>query len=107
MHTVIITIFVVYLFWFYIRPWLVRYARRKMEQRVRDMFARQFGEAFGGAPYGEEPPIARQERRGKKIPSDVGEYVDFEESSSPLPPPPAVNIRAEQQVTDIDWVEID
>ena len=43
MVTLIASILIVYVFWLVIKPWLARYARRKMEQRVRDMFSSQFG----------------------------------------------------------------
>lgn len=111
MFTLIATIGIVYIFWLVIKPWLARYARRKMEQRVRDMFARQFGIAPDDLHRGPAGPAASARAThpapGKKIDRDTGEYVDFEESDTPMPPPPPVHIRIEQQITDIEWEEID
>lgn len=111
MFTLIATIGIVYIFWLVIKPWLARYARRKMEKRVRDMFFRQFGidpdamDPRRPGPASSGP--AGRPAPAKKIDRDTGEYVDFEESPVPMPPPPPVHIRIEQQITDIEWEEID
>lgn len=47
-------------------------------------------------------------RAGKKIPSDVGEYVEFEEFSSSVESEAANGSRfkAEEQVVDVKWKDI-
>lgn len=107
MVTLIASILIVYVFWLVIKPWMARYARRKMEQRVRDMFRDQFGvdmdpdhgedhssdtrsynpfESFFGR-HADDGDAGRR-RDGKKIPRDMGEYVEFVEIDIPMPPPP-------------------
>lgn len=112
MITIILTIIIVYALWFLVRPWIARYARRKMEERVQEMFRRQFGDAFGspfgapsGTPSGSEPPHPRH--TGKKIGPDIGEYIEFEESDTPLPPPAHTTPqRPEPQISDAEWEEL-
>lgn len=128
MVTLIASILIVYVFWLVIKPWLARYARRKMEQRVRDMFSSQFGvdmeparderrqgssagrsynpfeSFFGRRQAGDEP---RRRRRGRKMPEGIGEYVEFVEIDIPMPPPaPSPYTPREPQISDAEWHEI-
>lgn len=128
MFSILFTIFIVYLLWLIVKPFLVVYTRHKYQQKVNEMFNQTFGggQATGGQPYGDGD---RQSRNGsanrnrrsaysrmkKKIFSrDEGEYVEFEEievsvddrrrdastsSSSAYTP-------REPQVSDADWEEI-
>lgn len=129
MFSILFTIFIVYLLWLIVKPFLVVYTRHKYQQKVNEMFNQTFGggQAPGGQPYGDGG--SRQSRNGeanrntrsaysrmkKKIFSrDEGEYVEFEEievsvddrrrdastsSSSAYTP-------REPQVSDADWEEI-
>lgn len=107
MFTLIATILIVYLFWLVVQPWLARYARRKMEQKVRDMFREQFGMNFDGADARRSEPEP-SEQRTKIFTADVGEYVEFTETDAPMPAPdvPSGYTPREPQVTDADWEEI-
>lgn len=128
MFSILFTIFIVYLLWLIVKPFLVVYTRHKYQQKVNEMFNQTFGggQAPGGQPYG-DGGSSRQSRNGganprsaysrmkKKIFSrDEGEYVEFEEievsvddrrrdastsSSSAYTP-------REPQVSDADWEEI-
>lgn len=53
-------------------------------------------------------PKAKPRRSGKKIPSDVGEYVEFEEFSSSYESHAADGSRfkAEEQIVDVKWTDI-
>lgn len=51
---------------------------------------------------------AKPRRRGKKIPSDVGEYVEFEEISASYESQSADGSRfkAEEQIVDVKWKDL-
>lgn len=102
--------------------WALFKAKRKYDhirRQAREAFRQQYGGSqtrnpFGGFPFGSdnggysESAQKTQRRRGKKIPKDVGEYVNFEE----LPPltdrcdlPPR-HVRTEEQIVDAEWEDI-
>lgn len=77
------------------------FIRRKAEQEAR----RQSRHRPQSGPD-EGSPMPR--RHGKKIASDVGEYVDFEELEGPadIQRPKKSTFRPEEQVTDIKWEDL-
>lgn len=121
--TFIATIIIIYLVWLLVKPMLMRYAQRKYQEKVNDMFNQAFGggrsasSSYGpfSSPSNDAPPrreARNYPRRKKKIFSrDEGEYVEFEEievtadhraaSSSDSTYTPR-----EPQVSDADWEEI-
>lgn len=112
MATLIFTILIVYLLWLVIGPWLRRLAAARFERKVNDFINQQFGaarEQYSRA-YGyrapREPEAAA--RRGKKINSDVGEYVEFTEIEGTFPNPPADPgyTPREPQVSDAEWEDV-
>ncbi|MCM1521834.1 MAG: DUF4834 family protein [Muribaculaceae bacterium] len=107
--TIAIVYLTVYLVWPIVKTWMARYARRKMEERLHNMFREQFGMNFD-TPRQQPPHESRRRstrRTGKIFTRDVGEYVEFEETEIPLPPPPETrHTPMEPQVSDADWEEI-
>ncbi len=125
MFSILFTIFIVYLLWLIVKPFLVVYTRHKYQQKVNEMFNQTFGggqaPGNGGSSRqsrnggGNRNPRSAYSRMKKKIFSrDEGEYVEFEEievsvddrrrdasttSSSAYTP-------REPQVSDADWEEI-
>lgn len=121
MLTLISTILIIYLLWIIIKPYLLRYAQRKYQEKVSDMFNQAFG-AQGRAysrpsdGYTQQRDSRRRSsryngRRRKIFSSDEGEYVEFEEievkadfrsasaSDSSYTP-------REPQVSDAEWEDI-
>ncbi len=87
--------------------------RRQMRRFMEDPFGAQ---AFGQQPHGGQPPRdsgsrrQRQNRRGKKIPRDVGEYVAFTEYEGHTETAQTTSgrhVRTESQITDVEWVDIE
>ena len=85
--------------------WLKRMVRRqlgidldepKQQKRPRNPF------------FSSDEPKAKPRRHGKKIPRDVGEYVEFEEFSSSYESHAADGSRfkAEKQIVDVKWTDI-
>ncbi|MCM1163253.1 MAG: DUF4834 family protein [Muribaculaceae bacterium] len=104
--TILIVYLTVYLLWPLLRAWLARYARRKMEERINEMF----GMSGNSAPRSGAAPQQSHHapRRGKIYGRDEGEYIEFEEIDIPLPPPPPTkHTPMEPQVSDAEWEEID
>lgn len=110
------------IFIFVIAVWLgyklLRWAfPRLMRYWFKSMMRRQFGieveqqpkskkrskPFFSGAAKKRKP-----RSRGKKIPSDVGEYVEFEEFSSSFESHATEGSRfkAEEQIVDVKWKDI-
>lgn len=92
---------------------------RMMRYFLKRLIRRQFGIDFDepkqprgrrGAHNQPYPPGSsrRPRRRGKKIPRDVGEYVEFEEISSVYECHRAdgSGFRAEEQVVDVKWKDL-
>lgn len=87
--------------------------RRQAERQNRDRrdtsAGNPFGFWFGGSDGPEEP---RKERRSKKIPRDIGEYIPFTEiriSEQELKAyfaRTATYVGKENQVTDIKWTDL-
>lgn len=91
-------------------PRLIRYALKRM---VRRQFGIDFEEPKrprrGAGPFSSPGPSPRPRRQGKKIPGDVGEYVEFEEISTTYEytgEAEASHFRAEEQVVDIKWKDV-
>lgn len=59
-------------------------------------------------PYFSSGPRPKRRRRGKKIPHDVGEYVEFEEinSSYEYHASDGSRFKVEEQVVDVKWKDI-
>lgn len=94
----------------WLRAWLARYARRKMEERINAIFGEQFG--MNGSPGrqrqgGAQTSAQRPRRHGKIFTREVGEYIEFEEIDEPMPPPYNTKYTPkEPQVTDAEWEDI-
>lgn len=126
MFTAIITIFVVYFLWLVAKPWLARYMRRKMQQKVNDMFRQSFGGAQAQVfPFGAQSDPRQQQSRQRQEPPrgprrkifsrDEGEYIDFEEVTVRTGDPASSQASAtgkraytprEPQITDAEWEEV-
>lgn len=125
MFTAIITIFVVYFLWLVAKPWLARYMRRKVQQKVNDMFRQSFGGAQAqGFPFGAQSDSRQQARQRQEPPRgprrkifsrDEGEYIDFEEvtvrtddnaSSQTSASGKRAYTPREPQITDAEWEEV-
>ncbi|MCM1077050.1 MAG: DUF4834 family protein [Bacteroides sp.] len=126
MTVLIAIIVIIYLLWL-LKPLLLRYAQRKYQEKINEMFNQTFGgttatgsrsyDGRGGSarnPFGRynEPPRYRSNGRRRKIFSrDEGEYVDFEdievtrEYRSTSSRDTSYTPR-EPQVSDADWEEI-
>ncbi|MDE6555382.1 MAG: DUF4834 family protein [Duncaniella sp.] len=115
MVTLIVTILIVYLCWLVLGPAIARFFRRKMTERVEDMFARQFGMPNAKEArrrYEESRRQAeRTARRSRKIFSkDEGEYIEFEEievsatSYSTYTSP--ADFTPESQIADAEWEDL-
>lgn len=85
----------------------------RIKRQMRDAY-RQF---YGGQPEGSRQSArsssarsrqsAPKQRRGKRIPPDLGEYVDFEELPyTPEPERQPVRFKRQEQVSDAEWEEI-
>lgn len=131
MFSILFTIFIVYLLWLIVKPFLVVYTRHKYQQKVNEMFNQTFGggQPSGGQPY-DDGGSSRQSRNGggsranrrsaysrmkKKIFSrDEGEYVEFEEIEVSVDDrrrdastsSSSAYTPREPQVSDADWEEI-
>ena len=87
-----------------------RQAERQNRERRDTSAGNPFGFWFGGSDDGPEEP--RKERRGKKIPRDIGEHIPFTEirvSEVELKAyfaRTATYVRTENQVTDIKWTDL-
>lgn len=123
--TFILTIIIIYLVWLLVKPLLMRYAQRKYQEKVNDMFNQAFGGGgraasstsygpFSGQRPGEERRYQQQRYPGRKkkiFSRDEGEYVEFEEIEveadyrSASTADPGYTPR-EPQVSDADWEEI-
>lgn len=115
MLTIIVTILIVYVGWLVIQPLVSRYLRRKMTERVEDMFARQFGMPDAKEArrrYDEARKEAeRQARRNRKIFSkEEGEYIEFEEitvtQTTQTTYTAAGDFTPESQISDAEWEEL-
>ena len=122
--TFIATIIIIYLVWLLLKPMLMRYARRKYQEKVNDMFNQAFGggrsasSSYGpfSSPRNDAPPRreSRNYPRRKKIIflRDEGEYVEFEEIEVTADHHRAPSNQdsaytpCEPQVSDADWEEI-
>lgn len=87
-----------------------------LRRRMRRFMEDPFGQSAYGAPRGfrdaRRPHTETANvRKGKKIPRDVGEYVAFTEYESHTDTSAAGKerraVRAESQITDVEWVDID
>lgn len=103
------------LLWTLIKPFVRIYRNVRRAQRgewinLNDLF---------GTPGAQRPANGAQKPRGggwsgmrrkkKKIDPEVGEYVKFKEMPADTPEPPAtetVEFTVEQQITDVEWEEI-
>ena len=85
MLTLIGSILFVYVMWLVVKPLVASYMRRKLQQKVNDMFR----QAMGGAPGPGSDPFGAHRRAPKQQPEkpakrkifsrDEGEYIEFEE----------------------------
>lgn len=85
------------------RLWLLRRKFRRAYEQAADQAQsqRQGYRQQARNRYGSRP------RRGKRIPADVGEYIDFEVISTvPDPPGPEVKFKRQEQISDAEWEEI-
>lgn len=81
-----LTIIIVYGFWLVVRPFVVRYARRKFQQKIENMFRNAYGAPAAdgqGSQQRRGNPGAPSERRRKIFSADEGEYVEFQEITEP------------------------
>ncbi len=118
MFTAIITIFVVYFLWLVAKPWLARYMRRKMQQKVNDMFRQTFAFDAQSEPRQQQSRQRQEPPRGprRKIFSrDEGEYIEFEEVTVRTGDPASSQASAtdkraytprEPQISDAEWEEV-
>lgn len=84
--------------------WLKRMMRRQFGIDVEEPKTRKRRSPFSSS--GE--PKGKRARQGKKIPRDVGEYVEFEEFSSSFESssPASQRFKAEDQIVDVKWKDI-
>lgn len=126
MFTFFGTIILVYFLWLVVKPRVMRYIRRRFQQKVNDMFRQAYGGRAQGFPFGDDYEAqasqareaqARQNKRRRKVFSrEDGEYVEFEEvqvkaeytasTASSRPDKPDYTPR-EPQISDAEWEEID
>ena len=85
--------------------WIKRMVRRQFGIDVEEPKAKKQRRSsfFSGGE-----PKAKPRRQGKKIPRDVGEYVEFEEISASYERRGAAGSRfkAEEQIVDVKWKDI-
>lgn len=83
--------------------WVKKMIRRQFGIDVEEPKAKKRRSFFDGGE-----PQRKPRRRGKKIPRDVGEYVEFEEFSSSFESSAAdgSTFKAEEQVVDVKWKDI-
>lgn len=89
--------------------WRIRRAYRQAQQRMNDIFN-------GGATAGQRAQRPRPQRKKKKIDSDVGEYVSFEEIRTETKSTTTGgadntaterrSTRVESQVEDAEWEDL-
>lgn len=105
MYLLIFLIFILY--WFVIRPYLrVRKVMRNAQRQANDFFGGA-GAPFGGRTRKAQRQNPSPRRHRKKIGSDVGEYIEFEEiSSATTYTYTETKYETEEQISDADWEEI-
>lgn len=110
-------LFVVFILWPLIRVGYKIYCAQKQARKAYEQF---FNGTFGGesrenphSPRQPEPEAPPQHK--KKIPKDVGEYVDFKEerlsaeelrARDEAAQKARKSFKAEKQITDIEWEDI-
>lgn len=84
--------------------WVKRMVRRQFGINVEEPKAKKRRRSFFSG--GESKPKPR--RQGKKIPRDVGEYVEFEEISVSYEShgTDGSHFKAEEQIVDVKWTDI-
>lgn len=82
------------------RIWLLR---RQVQQAYRQTTGRQqYRSSSSSGKHGQQG-----HRRSKRIPDDIGEYIEFEELTVvPDPPHPPVEFVRQEQISDAEWEEI-
>ncbi len=84
------------------RLWMFR---RKVQQAYRQAYDRSYAGSSERNRTGRKASGTR--RRGKRIPADIGEYVEFEEISFVAETPgPPVKFERQEQISDAEWEEI-
>lgn len=90
--------------------------RRKVQQKVNDMFRQAYGGQTQGNPFGGDPEQqareqhARRDPRRKIFSRDEGEYVEFEDIHI-RPEHASDNVKSsytprEPQISDAEWEDI-
>ena len=119
--------FVVYFLWLVAKPWLARYMRRKMQQKVNDMFRQSFGGAQAQVfPLARRAILvsssrvsvrnpARPPRRRFSVVTKASTSTLRKSRSVPATPPPLSGLSHRQaclipprepQITDAEWEEV-
>lgn len=124
MFTFFATIFIVYILWLVVMPVVKRYARRKFEEKVGDMFRRAYGFPRDDARGRSDDGAARHGSpasapRRKVFSREDGEYVEFEDIRLTVDETSATSATGtasarganghnpvEPQVSDAEWEEI-
>ena len=109
MGKLLIILLFVFIFW----PLIKIFWKLFTQARRINKFMNDPSSFFTGAASGNEGGRTRhesQQRRDKKFTQDVGEYVDFTDVSCNVGGDSCksteVEYKKEEQITDIDWVDI-
>lgn len=94
----------------------VALARRvtRFGRRMQEIYREATGGAAAGSGEGKTRHRGRhnsktdyaQQRPRKKIDKNVGEYVEFEETTEKIQTPQATVTTTEQQVVDVEWEDL-
>lgn len=112
-----LTIIIVYFLWLVVKPLVTRYMRRKIQQKVEDMFRNAYGASFGATGQRgdtRKQPDTPRARRRKIFARDEGEYVEFQEITIEVTAETTVepgdkaprHTPAEPRISDAEWEEI-
>ena len=111
MGKLLIILLFVFIFWPLIKAiWRLFTQARRINKFMNDQSS--FFTGFNGSGGGERHSTGQKQKHGKKFTRDMGEYVDFTDvacnvGDSSAKSPEMNNYRKEEQVTDIDWVDIE
>lgn len=96
-----------FLLFIILRPIIrVAYKLWSLRRQVRDAYRQAYGYTEPKREYNSSRQKAEApRRRGRRIPADYGEYIDYEEIEY-VPPGPLVKYKRQQQISDAEWEEI-
>lgn len=110
MGTLLIILLFVFIFWPLIKAfWRLFTQARRINKFMNDPSS--FFTGFNGAENNERTASGQRQKRDKKFTRDMGEYVEFTDVACNVDSAPdettEVKYKKEEQVSDIDWVDID